>query len=330
MGPLENSLFMDANSPRAPTLDDLAVFVAVAETAGFSAAARRLGVSKSMVSIAITRLEARLGVRLLQRTTRKISLTEAGALALPHAQRSLLAGRDAEEAATRGVASPRGLLRVNAPMSFGLLHVAPALGELSQRFPELCVDLSLDDRVLDLVDGGFDLALRIGTLADSSLVAHRLGTSRNILVAHPSYLDRAGVPRDPEELASHAALLYSLSSTGPRWTFTRGSKKTTVAVAGPFRANSSLALRTCVLAGLGVARIPSFVVGEDVAQGRLVHVLSDWELPDQGIFALTATRDHVPAKTRVFIDFLRARIGNPAYWDERPAPRGRRRTAHAR
>lgn len=214
-------------------------------------------------------------------------------------------------------------------MSFGLLHVAPALGELSRRFPELCVDLWLDDRVLNLVDGGFDLALRIGTLADSSLVAHRLGTSRNILVAHQSYLDRAGVPRNPEQLGSHAALLFALVER-PALDLHRGSKKTTVAVAGPFRANSSLALRTCVLAGLGVARIPSFVVGEDVAAGRLVHVLSDWELPDQGISALTATRDHVPAKTRVFIDLPALRIGNPAYWDERPAPRGRRQTAHAR
>lgn len=315
-------LFVKPNSGvQSLPLQDLAVFAAVAETEGFSAAARRLGVSKAMVSVAIARLEERLGVRLLQRTTRRLSLTEAGAAALPHAQRALLAAQDAEEAATQSLASPRGLLRVNAPMSFGLLHVVPALGVFAQRYPEVRVDLVLDDRVLDLAEGGFDLALRIGTLADSTLIAQRVGRSCNVLAAHPDYLARAGIPAAPGDLAGHAALVYSLSATGTRWTLARGAHSETIRVSGRLQANSSLALHRALLQGLGLARIPMFIVGEDLAQGRLVRVLPDWELPEHGIHALTTKHESLPRKTRAFIDFFRGRIGTPPYWERGlPAP----------
>jgi DNA-binding transcriptional LysR family regulator len=312
-----NSLFVAANNdPTAPPLQDLAIFAAVAEVEGFSAAARRLGLSKALVSVAVSRLEKRLGVRLLQRTTRRLSLTEAGAATLPHIQRSLVAAREAEEAATSSLSSPRGLLKVNAPMSFGLLQVVPALGAFARAYPDVRVDLVLDDRVLDLVEGGFDLAVRIGTLADSALISHPVGRSRNLLAAHPDYLARAGTPRTPADLASHAVLLYSLASGGPRWTFTRGKRSETVRVSGPLKANSSLALRQALLQGLGVARAPAFVIGEDLAQRRLVRVLPEWHLPDQTIHLLTTARDYVPRKTRAFIDFFRARIGDPPCWEE--------------
>jgi len=239
---------------------DLAIFVAVAEAEGFSSAAKRLGVSKAMVSVAVGRLEARLGVRLLQRTTRRISLTEAGAATLPHAQRSVAAAREAEEAATQSLAAPRGKLRINAPMSFGLLHVGPALGAFVRAFPEVQVDLVLDDRVVDLVAGAFDVALRIGTLADSALIGQRIGRSRNVLVAHPSYLAHARKPKVPADLAAHAVLLYSLSSSGPRWTFTRGADRETVRVRPVLEANSSLVLHQALRDGAGLARIPEFIV----------------------------------------------------------------------
>lgn len=307
---------MKMNSGRQTLpLQDLAVFATVAETEGFSVAARRLGVSKAMVSVAVARLEARLGVRLLQRTTRRLSLTEAGAATLPHAQRALLAARDAEEAATLALTSPRGLLRLNAPMSFGLLHVAPALGAFAKTYPEVRVDLVLDDRVLDLAEGGFDLALRIGTLPDSTLVSQHLGRSRNVIVAHPDYLARAGVPGSPKDLAAHAALIYSLAATGPRWTLVRGKRTETIRVSGPLQANSSLALHNALLQGLGLGRIPWFVVGEDLARGRLVQVLPEWELPAHEVHALTTSREHLPRKTRAFIEFFRGRIGNPPYWE---------------
>jgi DNA-binding transcriptional LysR family regulator len=306
---------MTNNAQQVPPFVELAIFATIAETESFSATARRLGVSKAMVSEAMSRLEAKLGVALLQRTTRNVTLTEAGASALPHAQRVLIAGRDAEEAATRTLTTPRGTLRVNAPMSFGLLHVVPALSAFAQLYPEIRVDLVLDDRVLDLVEGGFDLALRIGTLPDSSLVSQRLGTSRNVLVAHPDYLSRRGHPQRPDDLAHHAALLYSLSPTRSRWTLSRGSKTETIRVTGPLQANSSLALHQALLQGLGIARIPMFVVGPDLAAGRLVQLLPGWRLPDQIIHALITSREHTPQKTRAFIEFIRDRIGNHPYWE---------------
>lgn len=304
-------------------LADLEVFVAVAECEGFSAAARRLAVSKAMVSVAIGRLESRLRVRLLHRTTRKLSLTEAGTAMLPHAQRSILAARDAAEAATLGLTSPRGVLRINAPMSFGVAHVAPALGAFTQAYPEIRVDLALDDRVVDLVQGASDLAIRVGTLADSALVAQRLARSTNVLVASPAYLARHGEPRSPVELGEHAALLYALSPTGARWELARGSRTTTVRMDARLQANSSLALHHAVREGLGIARMPMFIVGPDLAAKRLKRVLADWSFVDQGIYAVTATRD-APRKTRAFIDFFKDWIGEPPYWErghERPPTR---------
>jgi DNA-binding transcriptional LysR family regulator len=303
------------NKDPSAALSELAVFAAVAEAEGFSAAARRLGLSKSMVSTAVTRLEQRLGVRLLQRTTRRMSLTEAGHAALPHAQRVLLAARDAEEAATQCNLSPRGVLRVNAPMSFGLLHVMPSLGAFARINPEVQVDIVLDDRVLDLTEGGFDLAVRVGNLQDSALVAHPLGISRNILVAHHDYLALRGAPRAPSDLTAHATLNYSLASSGLRWTLTREGRSETVRIRPTLQANNSLALREALLQRLGIARIPLFVVGQDLAEGRLTQVLSEWELPSQGIYALTTSRDHLPRKTRAFIDFFREHLGTPAYWE---------------
>jgi len=303
------------NALDALTLPELAIFAAVAEADGFSAAARRLGVSKAMVSGAVSRLESRLGVRLLQRTTRQLSLTEAGLAMLPHVQRALGAAQEAREAATQSLAAPRGTLRLNAPMSFGLLHVVPALNAFARLYPEVHVDLVLDDRVLDLTEGGFDLALRIGALPDSALIAQSLGRSRNVLVAHPDYLARAGTPEQPADLSRHAALSYSLSATVGRWTLERAGRSETVRVKGPLQANSSLALHQALKAGLGVARIPTFVVGDDLARGLLVRVLPEWSLPEQGIFALTTARDYLPRKTRAFIDFFRERIADPPYWE---------------
>lgn len=313
---LESLFAMSDKTPPADTsLDDLLVFAAVAEAEGFSAAARRLGVSKSMVSGAVARLEEHLGVRLLHRTTRRLSLTESGLAALPHVQRARIAAQDAEEAAVSLLTSPRGLLKVNAPMSFGVLHVAPALGAFASEYPEVDVDLVLDDRVLDLVGGGFDLAIRIGTLVDSSLVASTIGRSRNVLVAHSTYLGRAGVPSEPSDLAAHAALVYSLSTTGSTWTLARGGHSESVKVSGPLKANSSMALHAAALEGLGIARLPLFVAGADLAEGRLQQVLPGWSLPELGIHLITATRGQQPRKVTAFGEFLRARIGTPPYWE---------------
>lgn len=306
--------FMKANGDGSGDLADLAVFVAVAEAQGVSAAARRLGASKAMVSTALARLEARLGVRLLQRSTRRVSLTGAGAAALPAAQRALAAAREAEEAAVASRSAPRGTLRVNAPMSFGLLHVMPAIGAFVREFPEIRVDLQLDDRLVDNVAGAFDVALRIGNLRDSALVSTRLATSRNVVVASPAYLRAAGAPRTPADLAAHAVLAYSLAPAPSRWILRRGGRAEEVRVRPAIEANSSLALRAAALDGLGVARVPLFAVSEELAAGRLLRVLPEWELPDHGVHAVTTSRD-LPQRTRLFVERFRERLGRPPYWE---------------
>jgi DNA-binding transcriptional LysR family regulator len=303
------------NTPGPISLDDLATFAAVAEAEGFSAAARRLQCSKAMVSVAVARLEAQLGARLLQRTTRRLSLTESGKATLLHAQRAVAAAQEALEVAVRMTAKPRGQLRVNAPMSFGLAHVVPALAELSRRAPDVLVDLVLDDRVLDLIEGGFDLAIRISELPDSSLVAQRLSRSRSVLVAHADYLSRGGPLLRPADLVAHSALVYSLSPTADRWTLHRGKRTETVRVRPALKVNSSLALQKALAEGLGVARMPLFLVGDDLRKGRLVQVLPDWHLPELGIFAVTTSRAYQPAKTRAFIELFKDRLGEPPYWE---------------
>lgn len=306
---------MNVNS--ALPLAELAVFVAVAEAEGFSAAARRLGVSKAMVSTAVARLESKLGVRLFQRSTRRLSLTEDGAAALPHAQRAIEAAQDAEDAATQSRATPRGTLKVNAPMSFGLLHIVPALGEFARAFPDVSVDLVLDDRVVDLVAGAFDVGVRIGVLSDSGLVALRIGRNRSALVAHADYLARAGTPKKPADLAGHATLAYSL---GPGdWLLRQGRRSETVKLRPTLRANSSLALHQAALQGLGVARLPLFVCGDDLAGHRLVEVLPDWQLPEMPIHLVTPSREHLPRKTRAFIEFFRSRMSDPPAWEQQPS-----------
>jgi DNA-binding transcriptional LysR family regulator len=301
---------------RALPLAELAMFAAVAEAQGFSPAARRLRTSKATISAAVARLERKLGVKLLQRSTRSVRLTEAGEAALPHVQRALEAARDATEAAVGSSRGPAGLLRVTTPMSFGLLHIAPALAAFARAWPEVKVDVTLDDRVLELVKGGFDLALRIGNLTDSSLVSHRIGPSRNALVAHPDFLRARPPLRAPLDLAGVPALVYSLAPDAHRWTLRRGGRVETVEVRPSLLANSSLALRDAALAGLGVARLPLFVAGPLLADGRLVAVLPEWALPDHVIQVLTPSREHLPPKTRAFIEFLRARVGDPPAWEQ--------------
>ena len=291
-------------------LQELAVFVAVAEAEGFSAAARRLGLSKAMVSTAVSRLEQRLGVRLLQRTTRRLSLTEAGAAALPHAQQSQLAAHDAAEAATLGSTTPRGVLRVNAPMSFGLLHVVPALGAFARAFPEVRVDLVLDDRVLDTGRG----RLQSGP---THRPAARLGADRADRGPQP---DGAGGPPPLSGPRGDASRARGPGRSRGAAVFAGVGRPTLVAVPGPpagdgqgqraAEGQQRLALRQAVLQGLGIAAMPLFVVGEDLAKKRLVRVLPAWDLPEQPIHAVTTAATDRVRKTRAFIDFFRNRLGD--------------------
>ncbi len=294
----------------------MAAFAKVVELEGFSAAARDMGVSKSTVSKQIARLEDEMGARLLNRTTRRLSLTEAGLAFFQGALRVLAEAEAAEQTVTHLSTAPRGILKVNAPMSFGVRHVAPALPAFMKEYPELAVALDLNDRVVDLVEEGYDLALRIVRLRDSSLIARRLAPSRSILCAAPDYLARRGVPQGLEDLADHECLLYSYQATGDSWRFQGPGGERQIRVSSRLRANSGDALLQAALGGLGIVLLPSFICHEDVRCGRLVQLLPEWnERSGIDINAVFPANRNLSPKVRVFIDFLATRFGPFPYWD---------------
>ena len=302
--------------PATERLAALAAFAKVVELNSFSGAARELGLSKSAVSKLVAGLEDELGARLLNRTTRRLSLTEAGLAFHEGAERALAAAEAAAAAVTHLSAAPRGVLRVNAPMSFGVRHVAPALADFMTAYPELAVELDLNDRVVDLVEEGYDLALRIVRLTDSSLIARRLAPCRFIISAAPAYLAKHGTPLGPEDLAAHDCLIYSYQTTGERWRFQGPGGVKQVRISGRLRANNGDALLRAALGGAGVALLPSFICGAAVREGRLVQLMPEWnQRRDVDVCAVYPASRNLSPKVRVFIDFLAARFGERPYWD---------------
>jgi len=292
------------------------VFVAVVENGGFSAAARTLGISKSAVSKRINQLEAHLGVRLLHRTTRKLSLTEAGERYFEHAAQALTAAGQAEDAVTELQGEPQGNLKISSPMSFGRLHVAPLIPKLLQRYPKLQIDLVMDDRKVDLVAGGFDVAIRAGNLPASTLIARKLAPVRQVLCASPDYIDRYGRPATPAELSDHNCVLYSYSSDANEWTLIGEGGPETVTVSGSYQVNNSEALLEALREGIGIGRLPTFVAGPDLKTGRLVKLFESYRLPDFTLYAVFPERQYLPAKVRAFLDFAIEYFGgDKPYWD---------------
>lgn len=304
------------------SLAGMAVFAKVVEARSFTAAAAELGLSKSAVSKQITRLEDRLGARLLNRTTRRLSLTETGAAFYDRCARVVAEAQEAELAVTHLQSEPRGTLRVNAPMTFGHLHIAPAIPHFLARYPELRVDMTMNDRFVDLIDEGFDVAIRIARLTDSSLIARRLAPDRRILCGAPSYFEKYGEPRTPDDLAKHNCLSYAYVSDADQWQFIDGEGTRSIAVRGNLRTNNGDAIRQALLAGLGVAILPSFIVGSDVQAGRLKAVLSDYLSNRASVYAVYPHSRHLTAKVRVFVDFLADRFGPSPYWDTPAKPPG--------
>jgi DNA-binding transcriptional LysR family regulator len=287
-----------------PDFDTLKTFIAVVELGSFSRAAERLETTAGAVSRRIAALERRLGLRLINRTTRRLGLTEAGELYVDDVGKILRALAEAEDRVTHLSESPRGNLKVAAPLSFGVRTLAPLLPGFSARYPGLRVSIDLDDRIVDLLANGADLALRIGSLADSSLVARRLCDYRRLICAAPEYLARRGEPSRPAELAGHDCLHYSNIALKEEWTFAGGGSAETVEVAGPLCANNGDLLRAAAVAGLGICALPEFIAAEDLAAGRLRPILAAFESPPLTLWALWPSRRYVPAKVRVFVDYL--------------------------
>jgi DNA-binding transcriptional LysR family regulator len=290
-------------------LSGMTVFARVVEADSFARAAAALGLSRSAVSKQVAWLEDQLGARLLNRTTRRLSLTEVGRAYYDRCARILEEVEEASQAVASLHAAPRGTLRVNAPMSFGQRHVGPAVADFLARWPELKIDLSLTDRRVEVVEEGYDVVVRIMAMADSSLIARRIATTCRIACASPAYLARHGTPATPEDLAGHACLEYANLPASGEWVFQRGGATHRVKIAGPLRADNGDALRSAALAGLGVVQMPTFIIEEDLAAGRLVPVLADYAADGLPVWAVYPHNRHLSTKVRMFVDFLAERFG---------------------
>lgn len=301
-------------------LDELEAFVHVVQEESFSEAARRLGISKSYVSKQISRLEDRLEARLLNRTTRQLQLTDIGALFYERCVLILGELEQAERAVTAMQSTPTGTLRLSVPVSFGVRFLSPMLAGFMCDHQELDVEVSYSDRVVNIVDEGFDLAVRIGQLADSSLFVRKLADVENLLCASPSYLERRGRPQRPGQLREHACLRYTYQSTGAMWRLLGGEAEEEGAgeeefafkPEGPMLANNGDALVEAALHGVGIALLPDFFVREALEQGRLERVLPGWSAGARaGIWAMYPHNRHMSAKVRLFVDFLVERFVEP-------------------
>ncbi len=294
---------------KLPDLAGLAIFAKVVELRSFAAAAADLGLSKATISKAVGRVERRLGARLFNRTSRRLALTDAGRLLAERAAAILAEGEAAEREALAQSATPRGLVRLAAPMSFGLSEVAPALPEFLAAFPDVAIELHLSDAVVDLIGAGLDVALRIAALPDSSLVARRLRGVPRHLVAAPSYLARHGRPTHPHHLAEHACLGYCYPPTPETWRFANAAgEEAAVRPAGPLWANNADALMPSLLAGLGLAVQPEFVVGQALAEGRLEVVMADWRPPPVALHLVMPPGGPRPARVEAIAEFLTRRL----------------------
>jgi DNA-binding transcriptional LysR family regulator len=304
---------------------DMKVFTAVADSGSFVGASSALGLSKAAVSRQISELEGRLGVRLMHRTTRRLSLTPEGEIFLLRCRDILASITESEdEIASRGTAAS-GALRVTAPVSYGIRHLAPLWNGFLDAYPQVTLELELSDRAVNLVEEGFDLAIRIGQLNDSSLVSRQLASTRLVLCASPNYLRRRGVPRHPAELVNHETFSYSLLSTGHTWRFDGPEGGVDVRVMPRMTSNNGdTGVEVCIQGG-GIHLWPTFLVEEQLKKGELVEVLPDFRASTFGIYAVYPSRKHVPAKVRALVDFLLTRLKAESPGTQAPGHPVRRR-----
>jgi DNA-binding transcriptional LysR family regulator len=289
------------------------VFAAVVEAGSFTRATEVLGMSKAAVSRYVGELEERLGLRLLHRTTRKLSPTTEGEIFYARCRELLDNLDEAEAEITSRSGEATGLLKVNVPVTFGLMHLAPLWPAFLARHPKLAIDITLSDRVADLVEEGFDAAVRIGQLSASTLISRKLASTRLVLCASPEYLQRRGAPSRPDELLQHDVISYSLFSTGENWTFTGPDGEVSVKVAPRVRTNSGDTCRAAALQHQGIILQPTFIVGADLAQGLLREIMPGYRSAELGIHAVYPSRKFVSPKVRLLIDFLVEAFAEPVW-----------------
>ncbi|CCA90749.1 LysR family transcriptional regulator [Novosphingobium sp. PP1Y] len=301
----------------------LKAFLSVADEGGFAPAARKAGVATSSLTRQVDALEEHLTAVLFNRSTRSVTLTPAGEDYYVQAARIVADLEEANRSVSEREGTPRGLLRVSLPVAFARLHVAPVVPAFLRACPEVELEMIMTDEVVNLVEDRIDVAIRLGSLESSSLIARRLAPHRRILCASPAYLEERGEPLCPSDLAAHECLTFSYASGDRTWRFSCDGKEELVRVRGKLRANHSETLREVALAGLGLLLMPSWLVGPDIAAGTLRPLLTGWEAnigktaasPDAGIYAVYQSDRRTSAKLRAFVDFLEASFGTPPYWD---------------
>jgi len=297
---------------KLPDFEGLAMFAKVAEERSFAAAARAMGVSVATVSRAVTRLEERLGGRLFNRTSRRLALTDYGQAIAERASRIFIDAEEAEDFAREASSRPRGLVRLTAPQSFGVQWVAPMLPEFFRRYPDISVDLHLTDAHTDLIGDGFDAALRIAIMEDSSLVARLIAPVRRFVVASPIYIERYGRPQQPHDLVAHQCVSYLTRSKIDVWRFTHRTtgEESVITPTGPMRGTSAEALLPTVLEGLAIAELPEFIATQYFSAGKLEPILTDWRMPEGGLYFVTPTARARPAKVSAIADFFVAELAD--------------------
>ena len=304
------------NMERSSTdLLDVLAFVRVAETGSFARAAERMGLSKPSLSRRVARLEEQLGAQLLTRSARGAQPTEIGQAYYARAANVLVELEAAQEVVADAVTQVAGPIRLTAPVSFGVRYLGPALAEFAAAHVKVELDVSLDDRTVDLVGGGYDLALRIGKLKDSALVARRLAPIRGVVVASAGYLDRRGRPKRPADLADHDLLFYANVVAGEQWRFRIGERWEVVRGTSRFRSDNGDLLREAAVAGLGIVVMPSFIVSDSIRTGQLDVILRDFPLEEIGLFAVMPPGRSTTARVRALVDFLAERFGPEPDWD---------------
>lgn len=295
---------------RSNKLLEMTIFVAVVDSNSFVEAADKLNMSKQAISRYIQTLEDRLQVRLLQRTTRKMIVTNEGQTFYWQAKAIINATIEAENTLSLDQASPQGMLRVNVPVSFGILHLAPLWQKFLDKYPQIELDITLSDRIVNLLEEGYDLAVRIGNLENSSLISRKLTTTRMIIAASPTYIDQYGMPMHPNDLKQHKIIMYSHWAKKEQWSFNKDNTFHSVNLKANVYCNNGDTCRQIMLQGGGISTQPDFIIGQDIQQGKLVEVLPNYKIENFNIYAVYPSRKLLPLRTRCLIDFLVSELQN--------------------